>query len=158
MTLEQAGIITVLALIVVGKVIFDAAAGAQRIPTSAKANGRPKAKGSIFPAQALREPVPVEIEEGEIAVNPLDILIDYKDSSGTLTKDRPVTVHGIALYDLWETRARAHSFTAYCSLRKAPRSFRVDRLKRLVDASTGEVIKHRSYWLGAYAKAHNASQ
>ncbi len=83
-----------------------------------------------------------EFDDDEQHVEPLDdlgslgglsIVIEYTDSKGILSQ-RLITCRKLSV------RAGKEYINAYCHNRKSPRSFRVDRIKDIFDAATGESL------------------
>jgi predicted DNA-binding transcriptional regulator YafY len=77
--------------------------------------------------------------------------IIYQDKFGTVTQ-RIVTVKDMALIDPENGEpCLALSFIGHCHLRKDSREFRIDRVLRMIDLQTGEIVEKPDQHLVQYA-------
>lgn len=67
------------------------------------------------------------------------VSLEYIDGAGDLSR-RTVLPLGIITNDIGRTTASATYLHAKCSIAKAPRTFRIDRVQSISDPATGEVI------------------
>lgn len=67
-----------------------------------------------------------------------EIVIEYSDSEGEITS-RKIRVKEIK-YDKQKRKMVPYSLYAYCFLKKAPRTFVLNRIISAYDAETGEII------------------
>lgn len=89
-----------------------------------------------------------KLEEIE-KVGGLSVIIEYTDSKGA-TSQRLITCRNLSV------RAGKDYINAYCHNRKAPRSFRIDRIKNIFDSKTGECLSPAQAFFANFEPDKNA--
>jgi predicted DNA-binding transcriptional regulator YafY len=65
-----------------------------------------------------------------------DFLISYRDSAGNESERR------FTLHEILGASGKAKYIGGYCHLRKAPRTFRIDSVAKIIDAETGLISEN----------------
>jgi hypothetical protein len=73
------------------------------------------------------------------------LLIRYRSGNGHVS-DRLITLHAVD-GEAVDGQFRARTLAGYCHTRKAPRTFRCDRIIHIADPDTGEIIPHFATWM-----------
>lgn len=78
-----------------------------------------------------------------------DVVVRYRDAAGIET-DRTVTVQAFHIADA-EGGTTIQAFDGWCHMRRAERTFRLDRIRQLADPTTGKPVANPAAWLLAKA-------
>ena len=107
----------------------------------------------LFRRAMLRQPLPAEAAPAaKLAVQSggSPVLLTYLDSSGERS-ERTVTPQKVDGRRYSDGSITVEAFDGWCHLRRAVRTFRVERIISMADPRTGEIIANPAIWLALAA-------